>query len=93
MSASLEKVADMLHMKKEELTAEGLRAYLKGKLRELMAEINSIYLKYGVSSLEELDEKINRGERGETETFGDFTKLDNLEAEAEKIKGVLESLE
>lgn len=93
MSASIEKVADMLHMKKEELTAEGLRAYLKDKLRELMAEITSIYLKYGVSSLEELDEKINHGELEETDAFEDFTKLDNLEAEAEKIKGVLESLE
>lgn len=91
MSASLERVADLLQMKKEDLTAEGLRAYLKDRLRELMADITLIYLKYGVSSLKEFDEKINRGELGETETFDDFTKLDGLEAEAEKVKGILES--
>ncbi len=93
MSASIEKVADMLHMKKDELTTEGLKAYLKDKLRELGAEITSIYLKYDVSSLEELDKKVNLGELGETDTFEDFTRLDYLDAETEKIKNILESLE
>jgi hypothetical protein len=60
-------------MKKEKLAEDGLKAYLRERLRGLRVEITAIYLKYGVSSLKELDEKINRGE------FDDFTRLDYLE--------------
>lgn len=86
MSISIEKVAELLTLKKEEMIEEGLKALLEKKLRELRAETISICLKYKVSSLKELDEKINRGELGETDTFEDFTRLDFLEREEQKIK-------
>jgi hypothetical protein len=70
-----------------------LKAYLKDKLRELRAEIVSIHLKYKVSSLEEMDGKINKGELNESETFEDFTRLDYLESEEGKVRRSLENLE
>lgn len=93
MAISLEKAATSLHIKKEKLAEEGLKAYLRERLRGLMAEITTIYLKYGVSSLEELDEKINGGELSESDTFDDFTRLDYLEAEKDKLKNIMEKLE
>jgi len=92
MAVSLEKVEEVLNMKREELMREGLKALLERRLHELRGEIVTIYLKYKVSFLEELDEKINRGELSETETFEDFTRLDFLESEADKIKEILKSL-
>lgn len=92
MATSLEEAATMLHMKKEKLVEEGLKAYLRERLRGLKAEITSIYLRYGVSSLEELDEKVNEGELGESDTFDDFTRLDYLEGEKDKIRIIMEKL-
>jgi hypothetical protein len=91
MAVSMEKVEELLNMKREELMREGLRALLEKRFHELRVEIITIYLKYKVSSIEELDEKINRGELSETETFEDLTRLDFLESEADKIKEMLKS--
>lgn len=65
---------------------------MRERLRGLMAEITAICLKYGVSSLEELDKKINRGELSESDTFDDFTRLDYLEGEKDKIRSIMEKL-
>jgi hypothetical protein len=92
MAVSMEKVEELLNMKRGELMREGLRALLEKRFHELRVEIVTIYLKYKVSSIEELDGRINRGELSETETFEDFTKLDFFESEAEKIKEILKSL-
>ena len=92
MAISLEEAATMLHMKKETLVGEGLKAYLKERIRGLKAEITAIYLRYGVSSIGELDEKINRGELSESDTFDDFTRLDYLEGRKDKIRHILEKL-
>ena len=88
MAVSLGKVEELLNMKREELMSEALRALLEKKFHELRVEIVTIHLKYKVSSLEERDGRINKGELSETETFGDFTRLDFLESEADKIKEI-----
>ncbi|RLE07951.1 hypothetical protein DRZ78_02080 [Candidatus Aerophobetes bacterium] len=92
MVTSLEEVARVLRMKKEKLKKEGLKAYLRERLHELRAEIAAIYLRYRVSSFEELDEKINEGELKESDTFDDFTRLDYLESEEEKLRKLMEKL-
>lgn len=89
MATSIKEAATMLHMKKEKLAEEGLKAYLRERVRGLKAEITSIYLRYGVSSIEELDEKINRGELSESDTFDDFTRLDYLEGEKDKLRTII----
>ena len=92
MAIAFEEAATALHMKKEKLAEDGLKAYLRERLRGLRVEITAIYLKYGVSSLKELDEKINRGELSESDTFDDFTRLDYLEGEKDKLRTVMEKL-
>lgn len=90
MGMPLGEAASILNISKEDLAQEGLKAYLREKLREVRAEITSIYLKYGVASLEQLDARINASRLDETDTFEDFTRLDYLEHEAEKIRGLIE---
>jgi len=80
------------YYKKEKLAEDGLKAYLRERLRGLRVEITAIYLKYGVSSLKELDEKINRGELSESDTFDDFTRLDYLEGEKDKLRAFLQQI-
>ena len=92
MATSVEEAATLLHMEKEVLVEEGLKAYLKERLRGLKAEITAIYLRYGVSSIDELDKKINEGELSESDTFDDFTMLDYLEGEKDKIKTIVEKI-
>lgn len=92
MAISLEEAAAMLQIKKEDLLQKGLKAYLRERLRELRAEITSIHLKYKVSSLEEFDRKINKGELNESDTFEDFTRLDYLESEEEKLRKLIKAL-
>jgi len=90
MATSFEEVATVLRIKKENLVEEGLKAFLREKLRGLNAEITTIYLKYGVSSFEELDAKINKGELNETDTFDDFTRVDYLEGMKDKLREIME---
>lgn len=92
MTVSVEAIAETLGLKKEELIKNGVKAYLESELRRINAEIIIVYNRYGVTSLNELDEKINKGELSETETFEDFTKLDHLEAKKEKIEQILKVL-
>lgn len=92
MTVNVEAIAETLGLKKEELIKNGVKAYLESELRHINAETNIVYNRYGVASLNELDEKINKGELNETETFEDFTKLDYLEAKKEKIEQILKVL-
>jgi len=92
MTVSVEAIAETLGLKKEELIKNGVKAYLESELRHINAETIIIYNRYGVTSLNELDKKINKGELSETETFEDFTKLDHLEAKKEKIEQILKVL-
>jgi hypothetical protein len=54
MATSLEEAATMLQMKKDKLTEEGLKAYLRERARGLKAEITAIYLRYGVSGVKKI---------------------------------------
>ncbi|HDJ25908.1 MAG TPA: hypothetical protein ENF34_01135 [Candidatus Bathyarchaeota archaeon] len=81
-----------LGVPEDELVRRGLRAYLEEELRKVRARINAICVKYGVRSLEELDEKINRGEVAESDAFEDFARLDHLEALRRRLEEALEIL-
>jgi len=89
VSATVEAIAESLGLSKEDLIKSSVKTYLESELRRLNAEVIVIYNKYDVRSLKELDEKINRGMLGETESFEDFTKLDYLEAKRDKVEEFL----
>ena len=92
MTVAIEVVAEALGLEKEELIKNGVKAYLETELRRLSIEITTIYNKYRVKSLRELDEKISKGELGETDTLDDFTKLDYIEARRGKVEELLRNL-
>lgn len=90
MSIPYKEIEKIFKMNRGKLVKEGLKAFLREKLRELRAEIMYLHAKYGISSIKELDEKINAGEVSESDTFEDLTRLDYLEYEEDKINKILE---
>lgn len=50
------------------------------------------YAKYGVKRIGELDEKINRGHLGESETFEDFTRVDYVVSRKGKLERMLREI-
>jgi len=85
----VKEISKELGVSEEELVKKGVKAYLEMELRRVRVEIYSIFSKYGVSSLSELDEKISDGKLSETDTFDEFTRLDYLESMKEKIEKLL----
>ena len=88
--SAIPKISSMLNMRKENLEKESLKTYLHVKLRRCESEIFNIAKKYGISSIEEFEERYKKGEIEEEGTWEDFFKLDHLEAEKESIKKALE---
>jgi hypothetical protein len=89
VTVSVEEISAALGLSKEELIRRSVRAYLELELRRLSSEIIALYRHYNVKSLEELDEKISRGELNETDAFDDFTRLDFLEAKRGEVEKFL----
>jgi len=68
---------------------ESERFYLEKKIRELKTDIYTIRTKYGVSSIEEFDEKYKSGEIEEKDSRQEFQKLDHLEFKKEELEKTL----
>ncbi len=82
----------MLGVEESILEREALRQYILSELRRVKLESKLIMTRYGVSSIEELDEKVRKGELRETEVLEDLTRLDYLLDREEKLKKLLEEL-
>ncbi|MBI4650172.1 hypothetical protein HY745_02590 [Candidatus Desantisbacteria bacterium] len=90
--AVIDMVAKELHMSPKNLLKESLKTYLEIKLSKLEADIFLIAKKYGIKDVFELDSRIKKGFLNEKETYEDYFVLDNLEAEREKTKKIMEKL-
>ena len=82
----------MLGIREDVLEREALRQYILSELRHVRLESRLIMARYGVSSIEELDEKIRRGELEESEAFEDLTCLDYLLDHEKRLEKLLEEL-
>ncbi len=82
----------MLGVEESVLEREALLQYILSELRRVKLESKLIMTRYGVSSVEELDEKVRKGELKETDVFEDLTRLDYLLDREEKLKKLLEEL-
>ncbi|MCP5107066.1 MAG: hypothetical protein GY950_27015 [bacterium] len=85
----IESVAEKLNLTRAEIIRESLRFYLEKKIRELKADIFKIRTKYGVSSIEEFDEKYKAGEIEEKDSWQEFQELDHLEFKKEELEKAL----
>lgn len=88
----IDKVAKELHMKPKELLKESLKTYLEKRLSKVESDIFMLAKKYGVKDIFEFDAKTREGFFDEKNAFEDYFIFDNLEAEREKIKNILEKL-
>ena len=85
----IEELAEKLNLSKEEILRESLKFFLERKLIEIKTEVFSIRTKYGVSSVEELEEKYKKGEIEEKDTWQDLQKLDHLEFKKDELEKAL----
>jgi len=90
--AVIDVVAKELHMKPGKLLKESLETYLEKRLSRVEADIFLLMKKYGVKDVFEFDSKVKEGFISEEAAYDDYFTFDNLEAEREKIKAILEKL-
>ncbi len=87
---TIDIVAKELHMKPNELLHESLRTYLYKRLSKVESEIFILAKKYGVKDVFELDTKVKEGLVNEDEAHEDYFTMDNLEADRDKIRKLIE---
>ncbi len=88
----INSVAETLNLTGEEIIRESVRFYLEKKIRELKTDIYKIRTKYGVSSIEDFDEKYRNGEIEEKDSWQEFQKLDHLEFKKEELEKTLATI-
>lgn len=88
----VDMVAKEFHVSPKELLKDSLKTYLHQKLLKIEAAIFIIAKKYGVKDVFELDSKVKKGLVTEKDAYDDYFALDNLEAEREKVKKLLEKV-
>lgn len=90
--ATLEKLAKDLHMKPDDLMRESLEVFLGRKLKVIESELFLLAKRYGVKDVFEFDKMVREGRFHEQDTFEDYFRFDNLEAERDLILEHLEKL-
>jgi len=88
--STIPKISSMLNISQEHLEKESVKTYLHVRLVHCESEIFNIAKKYGISSIEEFEDRYKKGEIEEEGTWEEFFRLDHLEAEKEAIKKALE---
>lgn len=88
----LKQVAEEFSVTEQELIRESLRAFLLAKLHLLDADRKARCAKFGVTSLEEMDELIKRGVVEEKAILEDLQAVDYLTSHIERIHQLLKEL-
>lgn len=88
----VEFAANVLNIKPNELMKISLEAFLKQKLAQLEADIYLICKKFGIKDIYEFDKLVKEGKLKEEVAYDDYFTLDNLIAEREKVKKVIDKL-
>ena len=85
-------VAKEFRVSPKEILKDSLKTYLHQRLSKVEANIFIIAKKYGIKDVFELDSKVKKGLVNEKDAYDDYFALDNLEAEKEKIKKLMEKV-
>ena len=81
----MEQLAKDLRMEPEALMRESLRTLLRQKLKTIEAELFLLAKKYGANDVFEFDKMVKDGTFHEDESFDDYFRFDNLEAERDLL--------
>ena len=87
-----ESIASRLQLSPQELEQASLRLFLNHRLRLIESQLLGLARKYGVQTVAELDELIERGRVHEAEAFEDYFEFDHLEAERDLLIDSLKEL-
>jgi len=92
MSTVLNKISKEIGIKEDELVSSGVRSYIKSELGKIEAQLHSLYYRYGIKSVKDLEHAIEKGTVNESDVFEDLTRIDYLESEKNKFKRLLRTV-
>ena len=85
-------LAQEFALSERDLLVRSLRAFIIEQLRLSQAEKQARCARFGVTSLDEMDELITEGKVEEEEILDDFQNVDYLTARIERLEQLLETL-
>ena len=88
-----ETMASKLKLSPRELEHESLTLFLKHRLRLVESQRLSLFQKYGVQTVKDLDALVQSGRIHEEEAFEDYFEFDHLESEREMLLESLKDLD
>ncbi len=88
----LDEVAVRLNLTPSQLERESLRVYLERRLRLVESELFVLAQRYGLETVEELDQAVQAGRFHEPEGFEDYFRFDFLEDEKDSLQDLLARL-
>ena len=88
----VDSVAQKLNLSRDEVLHDSLKFHLESKIRDLKTKFHKIRIKYGVSSIEEFEEKYKEGEIDEKDSWQEFQELDHLEFKKEELEKALDQM-
>ena len=91
-AAMLSTVAQELQISEDELLRQGLRSYLDEQLRSVKAELLALYGRYGVRSVEEMENRYRDGTLEEADSWRDLQRMDHLEYRRDQLQRLVEPL-
>lgn len=89
---AVKEVAQEFALDEKELIRQSLRAFLLERLRLLDAERRAKCAKFGVTTLEEMDDLLKTGQVEEEAILEDFQDVDYLTTQIQRIRQLLEEI-
>jgi hypothetical protein len=93
VQTAIEAAAQELGLSQEDLIRQGVRHFLEHQLRDVQARIFELIGTYGVSGVEEMEERYRQGTLEEATSWRDLQRLDHLEYKQERLARLLEALQ
>jgi hypothetical protein len=88
----VQQIAQEFNLSEQELVQESLRAFLLDRLQLLDSERRARCAKFGVTSLEEMDDLLKTGQVEEEDNLEDFQHVDYLTTQIQRIRQLLEEV-
>ena len=88
----VQQIAQEFNLSEQQLVQESLRAFLLDRLQLLDSERRARCARFGVTSLEEMDDLLKTGQVEEEDILEDFQHVDYLTTQIQRIRQLLEEV-
>ncbi len=92
VSSIIEQLASVTNLDTESLIVAGIQSFLRDKKKDILLEKLKLLSRYGATTQESLEKKIEDGEVEEHPAWEDLILVENLEAKLKQIDEYLEDL-